>query len=306
MNISMELIIFSLGFKCYYKSKKGVIMVYRSFVVLFFIVFQTLIFGQDKSCCSIEKEVSFTSFSEQKEFRDIHQVPAVFTLKDAKGSMITFKTKDGKTTNGYFVKSDKPSNKFIFVFHEWWGLNDYIKKESDELKQKLGDVNILAIDLYDGKVADNREDAAKYMQSVDQDRALNIVSGAIDFAGMEAKVGTIGWCFGGGWSLQASIMLGKQGNACVMYYGIIENSPETFKELNAPVLGIFAEKDGWVNPEVYGNLEKNLLTAGKKVTIKSFNADHAFANPSNAKFDENATKEAKGLTVKFFKDNLMK
>ncbi len=91
-----------------------------------------------------------------------------------------------------------------------------------------------------------------------------------------------------------------------MYYGIIENTPETFKELNAPVLGIFAEKDGWINPEVYGNLEKNLKTAGKKVTIKSFNADHAFANPSNAKFDEAATNEAKNLTIKFFKENLMK
>ena len=276
------------------------------YLVLFSLGFQALLMAQDKSCCSNEKEVSFASFSEQAEFRDIHQVPASFTLKDAKGSMITFKTKDGKTANGYFVKSEKPSNKFIFVFHEWWGLNDYIKKESDELKQRLGDVNILAVDLYDGKVADNREDAAKYMQSVNQERALNIVAGAKDFAGKDAVIGTLGWCFGGGWSLQASIMMGKQGVACVMYYGIIENTPETFKELHAPVLGIFAEKDGWVNPEVYGNLEKNLKDAGKNVTIKSFNADHAFANPSNSKFDEKATKEAKELTIKFYEDNLMK
>jgi carboxymethylenebutenolidase len=276
------------------------------YLVLFILGFQALTIAQDKPCCSTEKEVSFASFSEEKEFRDIHQIPAAFILKDAMGTMITFKTKDGKTANGYFVKSEKKSDKFIFVFHEWWGLNDYIKKESDELKKNLGDVNILAIDLYDGKVADNREDAAKYMQSVIQERALNIVSGAIDFAGKDAKIGTIGWCFGGGWSLQASIMAGKQGSACVMYYGIIENTLETFKELNAPVLGIFAEKDGWVNPEVYGNLEKNLKTAGKKVTIKSFNADHAFANPSNAKFDEKATKEAKELTLKFFTENLMK
>jgi len=281
-------------------------MIKLFYLGLFIFGFQALSISQDKSCCSTEKEVSFASFSEQKEFRDIHQIPAAFTLKDAKGSMITFESKDGKTANGYYVKSDKPSNKFIFVFHEWWGLNDYIKKESDELKEKLGNVNILAIDLYDGKVADNREDAAKFMQSVDKDRALSIIFGAIDFAGKDAKIGTVGWCFGGGWSLQASIMLGKQGSACVMYYGIIENKPETFKELNAPVLGIFAEKDGWVNPEVYGNLEKNLKTAGKKVTVKSFDADHAFANPSNAKFDEAASNEAKQLTINFFKENLMK
>ncbi len=194
------------------------------FMMICFICIQFFSLAQEKkSCCSTEKSVSFTSFSEQSDFRDIHQVPAAFTLKEAKGKMITFKTKDGKSANGYFIKSERQSSKYIFLFHEWWGLNDYIKKESDELKTKLGDVNILAIDLYDGKVAENREDAAKFMQSVKDDRAFSIIQGAIDFAGKDADIGTLGWCFGGGWSLQASIILGKQGKACVMYYGIIEN-----------------------------------------------------------------------------------
>lgn len=302
----MELIIFFNRCTYYLIYQKGVTMHYNFFVILFIMFFQMVSIAQNKSCCSIEKEVSFASFSNQKEFRDIHQVPAAFTLKDAKGSMINFKTSDGKTANAYFVKSEKKSDKFIFVFHEWWGLNDYIKKESDELQQKLGDVNILAIDLYDGNVAATREDAAKFMQSVKQERAMDIISGAIEYAGKDAKIGTLGWCFGGGWSLQASIMLGKQGKACVMYYGIIDNTPETFRNLNAPVLGIFAKKDGWVNPEVVSNLEKNIKAAGKKIEVKSFDADHAFANPSNEKFDEAATKQAKELTVKFFKDNLMK
>lgn len=281
-------------------------MILKTFFSLFIsgIIFNA--FAQEKSCCSSDKDASFTSFSNQKEFRDIHQVPAAFTLKDAKGEMITFKTKDSKPANGYLIKSEKKSDKYIFVFHEWWGLNDFIKKESDELQKNLGDVNILAIDLYDGKVATNKDDAAKYMQSVNRDRALNIISGAIDYVGKDAKVGTLGWCFGGGWSLQASIMLGKQGKACVMYYGIIENTPETFKNLDAPVLGIFATKDAWVNPKVVANLEKNLKAAGKKIIVKNFDADHAFANPSNPIFDAKATKEAKELTIKFFKEYLMK
>ena len=273
-------------------------------IIIFGII--TIVNGQDKSCCSVSKDTSFTKFSSIQEFKDSHQIPAAFTLKKAKGKMITLKTKDEKDANAYFIKSENESDKFIFVFHEWWGLNDYIKKESDELKSKLGDVNILAIDLYDGNVATNRDDAAKYMQAVDEARANNIIYGVIDFVGKNAKVGTIGWCFGGGWSLRSSIILGKQGIACVMYYGIIDNTPETFKDLNAPVLGIFAEKDGWITPEVYSNLEKNLKTAGKNVMIKSFNADHAFANPSNTKFDKNSTKEAKELTLKFFKENLFK
>lgn len=65
---------------------------------------------------------------QKKEFRNFHQIPAAITFKNVNGTMITFKTKDGKTTNGYFVKSEKQTNKFVFVFHEWWGLNDYKKK----------------------------------------------------------------------------------------------------------------------------------------------------------------------------------
>lgn len=274
-------------------------------LIFFLILAISLAHAQDKSsCCQVN--VSFTSFASDKQFRDAHQNPNEFTLKDAKGKMIKFKTKSGKEANAYFVESKRKSNKYIFVFHEWWGLNEHIKREADELNEKLGDVNVIALDLYDGKVASTREDAAKYMQSVNKERAVEIVQGAIEFAGKDAEIGTIGWCFGGGWSLQGSILAGKQGKACVMYYGIIENTPETFNELNAPVLGIFAEKDGWVTPEVYGNLEKNLKAAGKKVTVKSFNADHAFANPSNPNYDKQATKEAKELTIKFFKENLMK
>lgn len=281
-------------------------MKYLVSALFFVMIFHNQIIGQDKTCCGTEKDISFTKFADDKNFRDQHQIPAAFTLKDQLGKMIIYKTEDGKDANAYLIKSKNESNKWIFVFHEWWGLNDHIKRESDELKTKLGDVNILAIDLYDARVAENREDAAKLMQSVDEKRAINIIKGAIDLVGSEALVGTIGWCFGGGWSLNASIMLKQQGSACVIYYGIIENTPETFKELKAPVLGIFAEKDGWINPEVYGNLEKNINLAGKEITIKSFNADHAFANPSNAMFDETATKEAKKLTLEFFKKYLMK
>ncbi|WP_304129713.1 dienelactone hydrolase family protein [Ignavibacterium album] len=276
----------------------------RILFFLSFVFFSSVLFSQEKSCC--QTNVSFAGLSEDKAFRDAHQLPKDFVLQNAKGKMIKFKTEDGKEANAYFIESPEASKKFILVFHEWWGLNDNIKRESDELQDKLGNVNILALDLYDGVVATKREDAAKLMQSNDKNRSMEIIKGAIKFAGKDAEIGTIGWCFGGGWSLQASILAGKQGKACVIYYGIIENTPETFKDLHAPVLGIFAEKDGWITPDVYKNLEKNLKAAGKKVTIRSFNADHAFANPSNTNFDEKATKEAKELTIKFFKENLIR
>lgn len=276
------------------------------FIVLLLLGLTFTTFAQS-SCCSSEKttEVSFAEFGNDESFREKHETPAAYTLLNPKGKMITYPVSDGDDANAYFVKSPEESDKWIFVFHEWWGLNDYVKREADELQEKLGNVNILALDLYDGKVTDKREEASAFMQSVETERAYKIIHGAIDFAGDDTEVGTIGWCFGGGWSLQASIWLEDKGEACVMYYGIIDNTPETFKDLEAPVLGIFAEKDGWVTPEVYGNLEKNLKDAGIEVTIKSYDADHAFANPSNPKFDKEATEDAKKLTIEFFKEFLM-
>ena len=284
----------------------------KSFVLSVFIFLLTggLVFAQQtKTCCSTveskETKVSFASFANDESFRESHQLPVNYTLVNPKGKMIKFPTADGDDANAYYIQSDQQSDKYILVIHEWWGLNDYIKREADELKQKLGDVNILTLDLYDGKLADKREDAAKLMQNADPVRIENIFNGAVKFAGEYAKFGTIGWCFGGGWSLQMSIWLEDKGKACVMYYGIIGNTPETFENLNAPVLGIFAKQDGWVTPEVYGELEKNLKSAGKTVIIKEYDADHAFANPSNQDFDETAATDAKNHVISFFKQNLM-
>ena len=273
-------------------------------------IFTGFLFSQEvKSCCSAgekkKTEVSFSSFGNDESFRESHQLPNDYSLSNPQGKMITFSTADGKDANAYFIKSRNKSEKFILVIHEWWGLNDNIKREADELKRMLGDVNILALDLYDGKTAVTRQDAAELMQSADADRIKQIFDGAVKFAGENSEFGTIGWCFGGGWSLQMSIWLEDKGKACVMYYGIIENSPETFATLNAPVLGIFAKNDGWVNSEVYGKLEKNINAAGKKITIKEYDAEHAFANPSNQYFDEEAAQDAKNHVLNFFKLHLM-
>lgn len=269
-----------------------------------------LIIAQDnKSCCSTgnhkETKMSFASFGNDANFRESHQLPSDYTLLNPDGKMIKFSTGSGKEANAYYIPSTVESNKFILVIHEWWGLNDNVKREADELKEKLGNVNILALDLYDGKSATKREDAAQLMQSADADRIREIFDGALNYAGENAEFGTIGWCFGGGWSLQMSLWLGKKGKACVMYYGIIDNNKDTFKNLNAPVLGIFAKQDGWVNPEVYGNLEKNIKSAGKTITIKEYDADHAFANPSNQYFNEEFANDAKNHVIEFFTNNLM-
>ena len=243
----------------------------------------------------------FASLADFKSFRNIHPLPQNVNY-NADGQMISFKATDGKSASAYYVKAEKPTDKYLFVFHEWWGLNDHIKQESDSWAKKLPGVNVLAIDLYDGKVATTREDAGKYMQNTKEERAKAIIEGALNFSGENAQIATIGWCFGGGWSLQSSLIVGEQAVGCIIYYGMPEQDISKLKELNTDVLGIFASEDQWINAEVVSKFEQNMEKAGKEVTTKTFNGVHGFANPSNPKYNESAAKEAEAMSFKYLKE----
>jgi carboxymethylenebutenolidase len=274
-------------------------------LLVLFVFYVSTSFSQSKSCCEdMTGAEKMASFGGEKDFREAHLNPLPFTLTDGKGEMITFNTPDGKTGSAYEVKTEKPGSKFMLMFHEWWGLNDYIKKEAEELQSQLGDVTVLALDLYDGKVATNQDEAGKYMKEVQNDRALNIIKGAVDYAGTDAVFGTIGWCFGGSWSLQAAIELGDKCKACVIYYGMPEQDLNRLAKLKAPVLGIFAKQDGWITPEVVAKFEENLKSLNIPVDIKEYDAVHAFANPSNPKHDVEATKDAKEKSLSFLKEKM--
>ena len=189
------------------------------------------------------------------------------------------------------------------MIHEYWGLNDYIKQETEKLSNKLG-INAIAIDLYDNKVASTSDEAGKLMQSVKTERAVNIIKGAYAYAGANAKIFTIGWCFGGGWSLQTALLGGKQAAGCVMFYGMPEQDVNKLKTLNCDVIGFFAEKDGWITPKVVDQFKENMKAAGKNVTTYEYDAVHAFANPSNPKYNKEATEDAYSKAIPFIKERM--
>ncbi len=254
--------------------------------------------------CHTSPTEKFALFVQDDNFNMSHPDPLPYVHQSEIGKMVTFKTADGKDGIGYVLMAAKKTNNWIFVFQEWWGLNDHIKRESEKLFNDLGNVNVLAIDMYDGKLATTREDAGKYMGEFKQDRGNAIVKGAIEFAGKNAKIGTIGWCFGGGQSMQASLTAGKQAAACVIYYGMPETDVNRLKNLNTDVLNIWPTQDQWINKEVTDKFEANMKEAGKKLTTKAYNADHAFANPSNPKFNPEFTADAYKSTLEFFKARL--
>jgi carboxymethylenebutenolidase len=266
--------------------------------------------AQKMSCCvsTPSSTAQFSALASDKDFKASHESPGNYVYNEDIGEMIKFKTADGKTASAFEILTPYKTDDYLFIFHEWWGLNDYVKKEAVRYFTELKVVNIIAIDLYDGQIATNPDEAQKYMQGVTDEGARAIIQGALKHIGKQAHVATLGWCFGGMWSLQASIIAGKQAAGCVMFYGMPEKDVEKLKTLQTDVLGIFATKDQWINPDVVTQFQANMKTAGKKLTVQNYNEDHAFANPSNPHYAQvsadDAFKRAKSFLAKqyYFKN----
>ena len=234
---------------------------------------------------------AFAALGDDLSFIAEHEDPKPFSYQ-GDGEMITYPVPGGDKANAFMIKASKASNDYLFVIHEWYGLNAYVKNESAKFASRFEGMNVIALDLYDGKVADNSADAGKYMQAVKTERALAIINAAQDFVGEDANIYTIGWCFGGGWSLQTAIEMGDQAKAAVMFYGMPEKDMDRLKTLKCDVLAIFAEQDKWISPEVAAEFDKAMAKLDNKLVLKSYDADHGFANPSNPKFNESAAIDA--------------
>jgi carboxymethylenebutenolidase len=279
-------------------------------ILLLFALFMSAGFAfaqKDEIVCHTEPMEKFAVLASNKDFNSsaAHQKPRVYVhVSQEGGKMISFKTPDGKEAKGYLLEAKSKTKNWIFVFQEWWGLNENIKRQAEQLYKDLGNVNVIALDMYDGNVTADREEARKYMTEFKQERGDAIVKGAIAYAGKNAKVGTIGWCFGGTQSLMASLTAGKQAAGCVIYYGMPVTDVETLKKLNTDVLGIFAAKEKYITPEIVKKFEASMKEAGKKITVKNYDAEHGFANPSNAIYDKASTEDAYKHTLAFFRERL--
>jgi carboxymethylenebutenolidase len=261
-------------------------------------------FAQTNCCSKLSSTEAFAMLTHDKKFMNTHLNPLPFSLSTPLGKDISIKSDDGKDAHIYEIKCETPTSNYVFVIHEWWGLNDYIKQESEKIYETLGNVNVIAIDLFDNHVAATKDSAAKYSQQLTTERAETILKSAIVYVGTKANIATVGWCFGGGWSMQASLLAGKQGIACVIYYGSPEEKMEKLKTLQAPVFFVWAEQDRWINKEVVAKFETNMKAAKKSLEVKKYNADHAFANPSNPKYNKEFTEDAFSNAMRFIKMHL--
>jgi carboxymethylenebutenolidase len=199
----------------------------------------------------------------------------------------------------------------VVVIQEWWGLNDWVKDQARALA-KEGYV-ALAVDLYRGKIATTQEDAHQFMMGLPQDRAVADLTGGVAFLAARPdvrkdRIGSVGWCMGGMYSLKLAVNEPKLA-AVVAYYGAPPTKDEDIAKIKAPVLGNYGGDDQGPAPDQVKAFEAAMKKAGKPIDVKIYDgAGHAFANVNNpwGGYREAAAKDAWARTLAFFAANLKK
>ena len=248
------------------------------------------------------------------EFED-HRHDTLTTTEGAKRSPksdtisveIIYGQTNDQSHQGYLSQpqNTKPTAGLI-VIHEWWGLNEDIHLMTDQIAG-LGYAS-LAVDLYDGKSATKVKDAFQLSTNLskNEDAALANLQTAYDYlvneVGVE-KVGIIGWCLGGKWSLRGALMLPNQIDATVIYYGSLIDDKERLATLEMPIIGFVGTKDRLHKQFI--QFEQDLEALNKDASFHIYEgARHAFANASGIAYEPVAAEDSWKKTVNFLAAHL--
>ena len=207
-----------------------------------------------------------------------------FTAFAATSKTVSYKSGDETVQGVVYAPQGKGPFPAIVVIHEWWGLNDWVKDQASKLADE-GYV-ALAIDLYRGRVATTPDMAHEIMRGVPSDRANRDLKAAFDFLKSQPnvkadRIGSIGWCMGGGYSLDMALAEPTLA-ATVINYGHLATDPAELKKINAPILGLFGGQDRGITPDDVHKFEASMKQFGKKINVTIYpDAGHAFENPNN-------------------------
>jgi carboxymethylenebutenolidase len=217
---------------------------------------------------------------------------------------VTTKTKDGREVEAALALPGRAKAPGIILIHEWWGLNDQIKAVAADLARE--GFAALAIDLYNGKVTSDATEARQLVGGIKPEEAEATLAAWIPWLrahpSATGNLGTMGWCMGGAWSLNASIA--QPVEATVIYYGRCNLPTAQLAKLKGPVIGHFGTRDKYINAEMVGVFEANMKEAGKPYQVYWYEADHAFANPTGNNFVKAEAQLAWSRTQDFLRKTL--
>ncbi|MGB9236514.1 MAG: dienelactone hydrolase family protein [Terriglobales bacterium] len=228
----------------------------------------------------------------------------------ADGKSVSYKSGEETVSGMLYTPAGKGPFPALIVIHEYWGLNDWVKEQAGKLADQ-GYV-ALAIDLYRGKVGDTPDMAHELMRGVAPDRAQRDLKAAYDYLAAQAnvkkdRIGSIGWCMGGGYALE--VALAEPGLAAtVINYGHLSSDAAEMKKIQAPILGLFGGQDRGIPPDDVKKFQQAMEQLGKKIEVKVYpDAGHAFENPNNKQgYRAEDAADAWQRTVAFLARNLKK
>ena len=228
----------------------------------------------------------------------------------ATGKSVSYKSGDETVQGMLYTPSGKGPFPGIIVIHEWWGLNDWVKEQASKLADQ--GYEALAVDLYRGKVATTPDEAHELMRGVPEDRATRDLHAAFEFLKSQSnvkkdRIASIGWCMGGGYSLDVALQEPTL-TAAVINYGHLAVDADSLKKINASILGLFGGQDRGIPVDDVKKFEQTLKQLGKKVEIVIYpKAGHAFENPNNKDgYRADDAADAWKRTTKFLADTLKK
>ena len=218
---------------------------------------------------------------------------------------VTLTTPGGRTVAAALARPATVPAAAVLLIHEFWGLNDQIKAVAADLA--TAGYLALAADLYNGAVETTPEAAKARMTAMDEAATRETLTAWIDWLRANAalctgKVATLGWCCGGGWSLQTS--LARPVEATVIYYGRVTDPAAKLAALKGPVQGHFETRDHYITPAMAEGFKGEMAKAGKPLELYAYDADHAFANPTGNNFHRDDAQLAWSRTLAFLATNL--
>ena len=219
-------------------------------------------------------------------------------------------------TTGYLVYPELSNNTqqqqlllpAVIMIHEWLGLNEHIKNQADILA-KEGYV-VLAVDLYRGEVATEPSRAMELASSVRNNPASAIenLQSAVNYVkSLEmvngSRIASLGWCFGGDWSLQLALNSTENPLAAtVIYYGRPVTDTTSISRIDWPILGIFGDQDQAISVESVKQFASALNASDITNEIYLYEGvGHAFANPSGDNYAPKETADAWQKTLAFLR-----
>jgi len=217
---------------------------------------------------------------------------------------------NGNDAYAYIAQPDDDAkHPGLVLIQEWWGIEPHIV----DLAHKFAENGfVVAVpDLYHGKIATEPDDAERIMMMVTHnvERAVKEIIGALDsikaMPSVEPKkLGVIGFCLGGFLAYTVASRYAGLG-AVVPFYGAGYNpTPKEVARINAPVLAFYGSQDQSVPQQQIEKIERLYKEAGKDITVKVYDAGHAFLNPTHGAGNEQAAAQAWPLAIQFLKQHL--